>query len=75
MRKQRMRTKFVQRLVLEEGDVLEYKNLDLLKKFLNERGKLLPRRLTGVTAKQQRDVGQAVKRARYLALLPSGGVR
>jgi small subunit ribosomal protein S18 len=41
-----------------------------LKKFLNEQGKILPRRLTGTSLKFQRKVAQAVKRARHLALLP-----
>ena len=41
-----------------------------LKKFITERGKILPRRLTGLTAKQQRDLTNAVKRARIVALLP-----
>jgi small subunit ribosomal protein S18 len=50
--------------------VIDYKDLDLLRKFLTERGKLLPRRITGLTAKQQRDVTTAVKQARMVALLP-----
>ncbi|MCU0538121.1 MAG: 30S ribosomal protein S18 [Hydrococcus sp. RU_2_2] len=49
---------------------IDYKDIDLLRKFITERGKLLPRRITGLTAKQQRDLTTAVKRARLLALLP-----
>lgn len=49
---------------------IDYKDLDLLRKFITERGKLLPRRITGLTSKQQRDLTTAVKRARLLALLP-----
>lgn len=49
---------------------IDYKDPDFLKKFLNEQGKLLPRRLTGTSLKFQRKVAQAVKRARHLALLP-----
>lgn len=49
---------------------VDYKDAEFLKKFLNEQGKLLPRRLTGTSAKYQRRVAQAVKRARHLALLP-----
>jgi small subunit ribosomal protein S18 len=49
---------------------IDYKDIDLLRKFITERGKLLPRRITGLTAKQQRDITEAVKRARLLALLP-----
>ncbi|MCB9791895.1 MAG: 30S ribosomal protein S18 [Alphaproteobacteria bacterium] len=49
---------------------IDYKDVDLLKKFLTEGGKILPRRLTGLTAKQQRQLTLAIKRARHLALLP-----
>ena len=44
--------------------------VELLKKFITDRGKILPRRLTGLTANQQRDLTIAVKRARIIALLP-----
>ena len=49
---------------------VDYKDAEFLKKFLNEQGKILPRRITGTSLKFQRKVAQAVKRARYLALLP-----
>ena len=49
---------------------VDYKDPEFLKKFLNEQGKILPRRLTGTSQKYQRRVAQAVKRARQLALLP-----
>jgi len=49
---------------------IDYKDLELLYKFVTERGKMLPRRITGLTARQQRDLTTAVKRARQLALLP-----
>ena len=49
---------------------IDYKDPDFLKKFLNEQGKILPRRITGTSLKYQRRVAQAVKRARHLALLP-----
>lgn len=49
---------------------IDYKDGDFLKKFLNEQGKLLPRRLTGNSLKFQRKVGQAVKKARQMAILP-----
>ncbi|MCL2566772.1 MAG: 30S ribosomal protein S6 [Alphaproteobacteria bacterium] len=48
---------------------INYKNLDLIKKYTSERGKILPRRLTMATAQQQRDLAQAIKRARFLALI------
>jgi small subunit ribosomal protein S18 len=49
---------------------IDYKDPEFLKKFLNEQGKLLPRRITGNSLKFQRRVAQAVKRSRQLALLP-----
>lgn len=49
---------------------IDYKDPEFLKKFLNEQGKLLPRRITGTSLKYQRRVAQAVKRARQIALLP-----
>lgn len=49
---------------------IDYKNPDFLMKFVNEQGKILPRRLTGNSLKYQRKVAQAIKRARQLALLP-----
>jgi small subunit ribosomal protein S18 len=49
---------------------VDYKDPDFLRRFLNEQGKILPRRLTGTSLKYQRKVAKAVKRARHLALLP-----
>ena len=49
---------------------IDYKDADFLLKFVNEQGKLLPRRLTGTSLKFQRKVATAVKRARHLALMP-----
>jgi small subunit ribosomal protein S18 len=49
---------------------IDYKDPDFLKKFLNEQGKILPRRLTGTSLKYQRKMATAIKRARHLALLP-----
>jgi small subunit ribosomal protein S18 len=49
---------------------VDYKDPEFLKKFLNEQGKILPRRITGTSLKFQRKVGRAVKRARQIALLP-----
>jgi len=49
---------------------VDYKDPEFLKKFLNEQGKILPRRITGTSLKYQRKVGKAVKRARQIALLP-----
>ena len=49
---------------------IDYKDSDFLLRFVNEQGKLLPRRITGTSLKYQKKVAQAVKRARHLALLP-----
>lgn len=49
---------------------IDYKDTDLLKRFISERGKILPRRVTGTSAKYQRQLTRAVKRSRYMALLP-----
>ena len=49
---------------------IDYKDPDFLLKFINEQGKILPRRITGTSLKFQRKVAQAVKKARHLALLP-----
>ncbi len=49
---------------------VDYKDAEFLKKFLNDQGKMLPRRITGNSLKFQRKVAQAIKKARQLALLP-----
>ena len=49
---------------------IDYKDADFLMKFVNEQGKILPRRITGTSTKYQKKVAQAVKRARHLALMP-----
>lgn len=49
---------------------IDHKNIELLKRFISPTGRIKPRRYTGVTAIQQRQLAQAVKRARHLALLP-----
>jgi small subunit ribosomal protein S18 len=49
---------------------IDFKDVDLLKKFVSERGKILPRRVTGTSAKYQRKLTVAIKRARTMALLP-----
>ena len=52
------------------GKELDYKNAEDLRKYINEKGKILPRRATGACAKHQRDITIAVKRARHIAMLP-----
>ncbi|MBC1972887.1 30S ribosomal protein S18 [Listeria welshimeri] len=49
---------------------IDYKDIELLKKFVSERGKILPRRVTGTSAKYQRKLTVAIKRSRQMALLP-----
>ncbi len=50
--------------------ILDYKNGEQIKKYINEKGKILPRRATGACAKHQRDITLAIKRARHIAVLP-----
>ncbi|MBP56266.1 MAG: 30S ribosomal protein S18 [Rhodobiaceae bacterium] len=54
----------------EKAPKIDYKDTKLLKKYLSERGKIIPSRVTSVSSKKQRELAQAVKRARFLALLP-----
>ena len=55
---------------LEYVKVIDYKDHELLRKFMTERGKIMPRRTTGATAKQQRQIKKAIRRARVVGLLP-----
>jgi small subunit ribosomal protein S18 len=55
---------------VKPGTEIDHKDTELLRKFITERGKILPRRLTGLTSKQQRDITKAIKRARVIGLLP-----
>ena len=55
---------------IKNQETIDYKDVELLSKFLTEQGKLLPRRVTGLTTKQQIKLTKAVKRARILAILP-----
>ncbi len=54
----------------EGAPALDYKNPDFLGKFVSERGKIMPRRLTNATAKKQRELANAIKKARIIALMP-----
>ena len=49
---------------------IDYKNVTMLERYVTERGKIVPSRITAVSAKKQRELAQAIKRARFLALLP-----
>lgn len=58
------------RFSVEGIEQIDYKDLDLLREYITETGKILPSRITGTSARYQRQLATAVKRARYLALLP-----
>lgn len=53
-----------------EGEGIDYKDIFLLKQYIGETGKIVPMRITGTTARNQRQLARAIKRARFLALLP-----
>ncbi|GMQ82005.1 MAG: 30S ribosomal protein S18 [Rhodothermia bacterium] len=55
---------------ITELEYVDYKNTELIKRYLNEQGKILPRRVTNVPANFQRQLTRAIKRARHLSLLP-----
>ncbi len=58
------------RFTVEKIKQIDYKDVDLLKDFINENGKIIPARITGTKAHYQRQLSDAIKRARFLALLP-----
>ncbi|MFZ9408016.1 MAG: 30S ribosomal protein S18 [Burkholderiaceae bacterium] len=58
------------RFTAEKVEWIDYKNIDVLKDFISENGKIIPARLTGTRARYQRQLSDAIKRARFLALLP-----
>ena len=64
------RRRRISRISAEKIDYIDYKDVKLLQSFIAENGKIMPRRLTGVTAQQQRKLVEAIKRARNIALLP-----
>jgi len=58
------------RFTAEGATEIDYKDLDVLKGFVSESGKIVPSRITGTKARYQRELSEAIKRARYIALLP-----
>ena len=70
MPRQRRIKKKVCTFCADKNLVIDYKDADKLKKYVSEKGKILPRRVTGLCAKHQREVTTAIKRARSIALLP-----
>ena len=69
-RKRRKRRPKVCHFCVDKIDHVDYKEVEKLKKYITERGKIVPRRVTGTWAKHQRQLTRAIKRARIIALLP-----
>ncbi|MBK5263337.1 MAG: 30S ribosomal protein S18 [Peptostreptococcaceae bacterium] len=65
-----MRRKKVCQFCADKTEIIDYKDVEKLKKYITERGKILPKRITGTCATHQRAVTTAIKRARIVALLP-----
>src|SRR3984885_13900566 len=72
-KRQYFRKKKVCKFCVEKMGFIDYKRADILSQFVQERGKILPRRMTGVCSRHQRWLGEAIKRARNIALLPFAG--
>ncbi len=62
-----MKTKKIRRVIT---DYIDYKDAKKLQKFVSDQGKIIPRRITGLSAKQHREVVRAIKRARQIAIMP-----
>ncbi|NOX17952.1 MAG: 30S ribosomal protein S18 [Chlorobi bacterium] len=62
-----MRTKRAKKVI---NEYIDYKDAKLLQKFVNDQGKIIPRRITGLSAKQHRELIRAIKRARQIAIMP-----
>ncbi len=62
-----MKTKRVKRVINEH---IDYKDAKMLQKFISDQGKIIPRRVTGLSAKQHRELVRAIKRARQIAIMP-----
>ncbi len=69
-KRQYFRKKKVCRFCVEKVDFIDYKKVEMLQPFVQDRGKIMPRRMTGTCSKHQRWLGVAIKRARNIALLP-----
>ncbi|MBC61796.1 MAG: 30S ribosomal protein S18 [Zetaproteobacteria bacterium] len=69
-RKKRRKYMMRRKRSLDPGTVVDYKKPDVLKRFITDRGKIIPKRISGATQTQQRKITTAIKRARFLALLP-----
>jgi small subunit ribosomal protein S18 len=69
-KKKKRRVLFRRKRSLDASIIIDYKDPEQLKRFITDRGKIIPRRISGATASQQRQICKSVKRARYIALLP-----
>lgn len=69
-RKKKRAKKKIDPFIVDKSLVIDYKNTDVLNKFVTDRGKIIPRRISGVNAKHQRELVLAIKRARNIALMP-----
>ena len=69
-KKRGRRKKRVCQSCVDKVTVIDYKDINKLRRYVSERGKILPRRVTGICAKHQRKINLAIKRARAIALLP-----
>ena len=69
----RVNKKKVCQFCVEKATSIDYKEVGKLRKYVTEKGKMLPRRMTGVCAEHQRDLAEAIKKARVMALLPFKG--
>lgn len=61
------------RRVIDESTLVDWKNVDWLRRFLSDQGRILPCRMTGASQQRQREIARAIKRARHMALLPFVG--
>ncbi|MBI2603147.1 MAG: 30S ribosomal protein S18 [Deltaproteobacteria bacterium] len=69
-RKKKKRNLLRKKRTLDPALIIDYKNPDVLRRFVTDRGKIIPRRISGATQEQQRKLAVAIKRARFLSLLP-----
>ncbi|MCH7963462.1 MAG: 30S ribosomal protein S18 [Bacteroidetes bacterium] len=65
-----MRNKKICRFTQNNVKYIDYKDVKLLQRYVNEQGRIIPKRITGTSAKYQRELSTAIKRARHMALLP-----
>jgi len=65
-----IRTKKICRFTQNNVKYIDYKDVKLLQRYINEQGRIIPKRITGTSAKYQRELSAAIKRARHMALLP-----